>query len=83
MTNMISQKVTFGASPRELFQTYLDSKKHGAAIDHNASISRKVGSRFAAFGGMLRGRTLMIVPDRLIVQSWRAVAGRRTIPIRC
>ena len=53
MSNMISQKVAFGASPRQLFQTYLDSKKHGAAIDDKASISRKVGSRFTAFSGML------------------------------
>lgn len=77
---MISQKVTFGASPRELFQTYLDSKKHCAAIDHKASISRKVGSRFTAFGGMLRGRTLMIVLDRLIVQSWRASSWKKNDP---
>jgi hypothetical protein len=39
-----------------------------------------VGSRFAAFGGMLRGRTLMIVPDHLIVQSWRASSWKKYDP---
>jgi hypothetical protein len=38
MTNMIHQKVSFTASPRELFAIYLDSKKRGAAIDDKASI---------------------------------------------
>jgi activator of HSP90 ATPase len=77
MAHMIHQTVTFSASPRELFNIYLDSKKHGAAIDDKVSVGRKVGSRFSAFGGMLRGRTLMIVPDRLIVQSWRASSWKK------
>ena len=77
MASLIRQKVTFSASPRELFYIYLDSKKHDAAIDDKASISRKVGSRFAAFGGMLKGRTLMIAPNRMIVQSWRGNSWRK------
>jgi hypothetical protein len=64
MASLIRQNATFSASPRELFNIYLDSKKRG-----DLSVSRKAGSRFSAFGGMLRGRTLMIVPDQLIVQS--------------
>jgi activator of HSP90 ATPase len=39
-----------------------------------------VGSRFTVFGGMLRGRTLMIVPDHLIVQSWRASSWKKYDP---
>jgi activator of HSP90 ATPase len=77
MANMIHQKVLFAASPRELFAIYLDSHKHGAAIDDKVTISRKIGSRFAAFGGMLQGRTLMIVPNRMIVQSWRGNSWRK------
>lgn len=80
MASLIRQKVTFSASPRELFNIYLDSKKHGAAIDGKVSVSRKAGSRFSAFGGMLRGRTLMIVPDQLIVQSWRASSWKKNDP---
>ena len=82
MVSIIHQKVSFTASPRELFAIYLDSKKHGAAIDDKASISRKVGARFTAFSGMLRGRNLMIVPNLMIVQSWRAKPWRRVIPTR-
>ena len=58
MANMFHQKVSFTASTRKLFTIYLDSKKHGAAIDDRVSISCKVGARFTAFGGMLQGLNL-------------------------
>lgn len=78
MTNVIRQRVRFDASHHALFDIYLDSKKHGAAIDDRASISRKVGAKFTAFGGMLRGRNLVIVPNRMIVQSWRAKPWKKS-----
>jgi activator of HSP90 ATPase len=80
MVNMLHQKVSFTASPSTLFNVYLDSKKHGAAIDDKVTISRKVGARFTAFNGMLRGRNLVIVPNRMIVQSWRAKSWKKNDP---
>jgi uncharacterized protein YndB with AHSA1/START domain len=67
----IRQTATFRASPEALFDTYLSSRKHSAATGAPAVMSRKVGGRFRAHGGHLRGRNLAIVPKRLIVQSWR------------
>lgn len=69
---IIHQTVRFAASPRELFDLYLDAKQHGTAIGAKAAISRKVGARFSIFGGGLRGKTLVVVPHRMIVQFWRA-----------
>lgn len=80
MANMIHQTVSFTASPAALFNIYLDSKKYGAAIDDRVSIGRKVGARFTAFSGMLRGRNLVIVPNRMIVQSWRAKPWKKSDP---
>jgi len=80
MPHLIHQKVTLPASPDELFNIYLDSRRHGAAIDGRVSISRKVGARFTAFGGGLSGRTLLIVPNRMIVQSWRAETWKTSDP---
>ena len=37
-----------------------------------AKISRTAGERFAAFGGLLRRQTLLMVPNQLIVQAWRS-----------
>ncbi len=72
MTKPIVQSVTFKASPAELFRIFTNSKKHSAATGAKAVVSAKAGARFAAFDGMLEGRNLLVVPNRMIVQAWRA-----------
>ena len=72
MTRAIQQSVTLKASPAELYETFLDSKKHSGVTGAPAKISRTAGGRFTAFGGQLQGRTLLTVPKRLIVQAWRS-----------
>ncbi len=78
MTKPIVQSVTFKTSPEKLFQIYTDSKKHSAATGIKAVISAKAGARFTAFGGSLSGRNLVVVPNRLIVQAWRASHWKKT-----
>ncbi len=73
----IEQTVTFPVRPEKLYDIYLDPRKHAAAIDSTASISRRVGGRFSAFGGMLRGKILLVVPKRMIVQTWRGSDWKR------
>ena len=80
MTRAIQQSVIFHASPAELFETYMDSKKHSAATGARAKISRRVGGRFTAFDGMLRGRNLLILPQRVVVQAWRAAHWKKADP---
>jgi activator of HSP90 ATPase len=77
---ILHQKVRFSASPRELFNIYLDSKKHGAAVEDKVTISRKVGGKFTAFGRMLRGRNLLIVPAQMIAQLWRGKSWKKKDP---
>jgi activator of HSP90 ATPase len=73
MTRAIQQSVVFKASPRTLYEMYMDSRKHSAATGGVARINRKPGGRFTAWNNMLCGRTLLAVPDKMIVQSWRSV----------
>ncbi len=72
MTKAIQQSVRFSASPETLFEMYLDSNKHCAATGGRARLSRKAGGKFTAWNGQLRGRNLLIIPNKLIVQAWRA-----------
>jgi activator of HSP90 ATPase len=72
MPRTIQQRVTFRASPDTLFDLYLGTRLHTLATGAEAVMSRKVGGRFMAHAGHLRGRNLAIVPKRLIVQAWRA-----------
>jgi activator of HSP90 ATPase len=45
-----------------------------------AKVSRRVGAGFTAFGGALRGRNLLIVPKRMIVQAWSSRQWRAGDP---
>ena len=72
MAKTIQQTARFSVPPGVLFDIYWDSKKHSAATNSIASISRRVGGKFSAFHGMLRGRNLTITPKRMIVQAWRS-----------
>lgn len=72
MTKAIQQSVRFNASPETLYEMYVDSRKHSDATGAPAKLNRQAGSAFTAFGGMLRGRNLLVVPGKMIVQSWRS-----------
>ena len=80
MTPAIQQSVQFACTPKVLFEMYLDSAKHAAATGEPARISRRAGGKFTAFGGMLLGRNLLVVPHSLIVQSWRSAEWKRSDP---
>ncbi len=71
-TKTIRQQVTFkGATPHELYEWLMDSKKHSEFTGEKSVISRKVGGRFTAGDGWIEGMNLELVKDRLIVQGWR------------
>jgi len=80
MTKSIQQSVVFKAAPHTLYEMYIDSAKHSAATGGTARISRKVGGKFTAWNKMLSGRTLLVVPDKMIVQTWRSVMFKPSDP---
>jgi activator of HSP90 ATPase len=73
MSNPIRQTVTFKASPHEVYEALMDSKKHAAFTGSAAEISREVGGEYIAYDGYITGKNIELVPDKKIVQSWRAV----------
>ena len=78
MTKTIQQSVLFHASPETLYDLYMNSKKHSASTGFPAKLGRKAGSAFTAFGGQLEGRTLALVPGKMIVQAWRSTGWKKT-----
>jgi activator of HSP90 ATPase len=80
MTPAIKHSVTFNSTPAELYELFMDSAKHSAATGAPAKISRKVGGKWTAFGGMLLGENLALVPNRMIVQAWRSSEWERADP---
>jgi activator of HSP90 ATPase len=71
-TRTLAQTVTFKASPMQVYEMIMDSKKHQSLSGENAKISRKVGGSFTAWGSHLSGFNLVLKPGEKIVQAWRA-----------
>jgi len=52
---------------------YLDPKLHAAFTGAPVKVAARAGAPFEAFGGAISGTILQVVPNRLIVQSWRSI----------
>ncbi len=73
MSKTIIQKIVFkNATARDLYDLYMDEKKHSMATAAPAKISQKEGGRYSAHDGYITGKNLQLVKDKLIVQTWRA-----------
>ena len=72
-TKTLRQTVVFkGASPREVYDLLMVSRKHTSLSGEKAVISRKIGGAFSAWRGHLTGFNLALKPGQKIVQAWRA-----------
>lgn len=71
-TKTIHQTVSFKASPRQVYELLMDSKKHQALSGEKAIISTKVPGKFTAWNGHITGFNLALKPGAKIVQAWRA-----------
>lgn len=78
MTKPIVQSVVFAVSPCELYDIYLDPKRHAAVTGGKVKVSAKPGSRFSAFDGKLAGTMLWTSPGNTIVQRWRSTAWQKS-----
>ena len=72
MRTIISQSVVLPASAESLFVMYTDLAPRVNSETTFVAISVEPGSPFRAFNGALTGATLRIIPQRLVIQSWRS-----------
>lgn len=68
----IKKTIYFDASAHDVFEALIDEKKHAAFTGASAKIDRKVGGKFSVWDDYATGINKELVPDKLIVQSWRA-----------
>jgi activator of HSP90 ATPase len=68
----IRQSATIrGATPHDIYETIMDSKKHTKLSRQPTTVSRRVGGAFKV-GHDLEGKHLVLTKDKRIVQTWRA-----------
>jgi uncharacterized protein YndB with AHSA1/START domain len=59
------------ASPRDIYDTWLDSRGHSAMTGGKAMQSAKVGATINAWDDYITGKNLHLEPGKRIVQTWR------------
>ena len=71
-TKTIRQLVPFNASPHEVYEALMDSRKYAGFTGERAEISREVGGSVSAYDGYIEGTNVELLPDAKIVQRWRS-----------
>jgi uncharacterized protein YndB with AHSA1/START domain len=67
----VHDEITLNATPRQVYEAYMDSRAHATFTGEPARISRSVGGKFTAGGRYISGFNLDLVPAQRIVQAWR------------
>lgn len=62
---------TIPASPKKIYEAWLDSLGHSEMTGSEANMSDQVGVQVSAWDGYISGRNLELIPGERIVQSWR------------
>jgi len=72
MSKPIHQEVTFKATPKRIYDAYTTATQHAEFTGGGATeIDASNGGAFSSHGGVIHGRNIELVPNRLIVQAWR------------
>jgi activator of HSP90 ATPase len=67
---ILRQKVLIPASPEEVYDAFVDAKKHSAFTGSKATCDSKVGGEFTAWDGYIWGKNLELQKGKKIVQEW-------------
>lgn len=66
----IEQKVIVSATPEEVYEAFMDAKKHSEFTGSKATCDPKVGGEFTAWDGYIFGKNLELEKGKRIVQEW-------------
>jgi len=66
----IKQKTLIPATPDEVYNAFIEAKKHSAFTGSKATCDPKIGGEFTAWDGYISGSNLELVKGKKIVQEW-------------
>lgn len=70
-TRTIKQIVFIPAGPEEVYEAFVNAKKHSEFTGSKATCDAKVGGKFTAWDGYAFGKNLKLVKGKKIVQEWK------------
>ena len=68
----IEQEIIIKTSPHEIYEVFMDSKKHSKLTEGKAKVSREIGGTFSIYEGDINGKNIELIQDKKIVQKWRS-----------
>ena len=68
----LDQKIIIKTSPHELYEAFMDSKKHSKFTESKVKISSEVGGNFSIFEGDINGKKVELIQNKKIIQTWRS-----------
>jgi len=71
MSEQLQLKTLIGASPRKVYDAWIDPRRHADFTSSRTTGGTGVGEPFTAWDGYIQGVHLELVPGRRIVQAWR------------
>jgi activator of HSP90 ATPase len=66
----IKQNAVIPATPDEVYEAFMDAKKHSAFTGSKATCNPKIGGKFTAWDGYISGKNLELEKGKKIVQEW-------------
>jgi len=66
----IRQKVAIPASPIEVYEAFIDAKRHSDFTGSRATCDPRVGGEFTAWDGYISGKNLELEKGKRLVQEW-------------
>ena len=70
-TKILEQTIEFECTTHEFYEIIMDSEKHSLYTGGEALITPRVGGKFTAWDGYIEGKTIELIEDEKIVQTWR------------
>lgn len=77
----IRQKVTVDATPEEVYWAYVDPDKHGAFTGTKVTGTPRVGGKFEASDGYIKGKFLELEKGEKVVQEWKTTEWPEGYPV--
>ena len=77
----ITQKIIIQkVSPKEVYQAYVDPKKHSELTGSEATGKPVVGGKFTAWDGYISGKFLELEEGKRVVQEWTSTDFPEGVP---
>jgi len=80
MSDSLEMSDTIPATPEEIYEAWLDSKKHSAMTGSKAVIDPEVGGKFTAWEEYISGTNVELEPNHRILQKWRTTDFSDDLP---